>query len=518
MVLRFDLLTKEKGYLLLILCLYVSINLPFLTVFPPIDNVGDESWMTNISEEFLRSGRPVASMHVGTPLSETPQVTTAWIYNGTLSGVFYILGTSVWAGRFLSFLCGLFVVILTYFFGKRIGNHEIGLIASFLLTTSTVFSWHSREIRPDMMLLAFSTLSVYLFYLAWQDKKDIFLFLSGLISTISVEVHPNGTFFAFAILIIYPVLYRKRVFSKSSFLLLLGLFVGFTIWMVCNYLPYSSVAFETVHKKYLPPIINKNIDTLFIESIEKFLWVLSPQYLSWLKSKYFSNINIGFAYFAILLILLSVIFAPKRDQLMFLISMIILPLGISTFLTGAWNWFHNSVFLVISFVLFSLSIYVVGEKLSFKKFKTLFIYSIVFLYGTVGIMDIMKKNFDMMKYDFNKVKEISLYLPKGATVMGSGIYYFAFREREDIRFISYLFIEEQCPDFKSAIKKYKVDFILVDEIFINLSAMWCSKEYANKAIEYIFKNTSPFNIVNIDYPNSHTANRILHNVYIAKVN
>lgn len=245
---------KTTPYIIVIISLYVIINLPFLTTFPPIDNVGDESWMMNISLELLRTGRPVASMHAGTPISESAQITTMWIYNGALSGIFYILGPSLWAGRFLSFICGLIVLILTYFFGKTIGNSKIGLTASFLLTTSIAFSWHSREMRPEMMLLVFSTLSIYLFYRAWQEGRDLFLFLSGLLSTMSVQVHPNGSIFAFAILIIYPVLYRRKLLSRSSLLLILGLFIGFAFWLVFNYLPYSSSSFETVHRKYLPPI------------------------------------------------------------------------------------------------------------------------------------------------------------------------------------------------------------------------------------------------------------------------
>src|SRR4030042_2475958 len=215
---------KEWTYLLLILLLYILLNMPFLTIFPPIDNVGDEAWMMNISLELLKTGRPVSSMHIGTPIAKEVQMITLWIYNGMLSGVFAIVTPSVWAGRFLSFLFGLLVIILIYHFGKALVDKKIGLIAALLLTTAIPFSWHSREIRPEMMLMAFTTLSVFFFYLAYVKKKNIFLFLSGLISTLSVQVHPNGAAFAFSIVLMYLFIYRRRLLSSSSIVLFSGLF------------------------------------------------------------------------------------------------------------------------------------------------------------------------------------------------------------------------------------------------------------------------------------------------------
>lgn len=510
---------KDRLYLLVIICLYAIINLPFLTIFPPIDNVGDESWMMNISLELLRTGRPVASMHAGTPISETVQITTMWIYSGALSGVFYIFGPSVWAGRFLSFLCGLSVVILTYLFGKNIGNRKIGLMASFLLTTSIAFSWHTREMRPEMMLLAFSTLSVYLFYRAWQERKDIFLLLSGLLSTMSVQVHPNGAIFAFAILLIYSVLYRKSLLSRPSLFLIFGLFTGFAIWLVFNYLPYSPSSFETIHKKYLPPVINEDFYVLLTNGIQRFTGAFSPWHLNWLRVKYFSGINIAFAYLALLLIFASLLFRRKRKQLIFLLSFIALPLGISTFLISAWNWFHYSVFLALCFIALSISIYDIVEMLPWRRFKMLLLYGVVLVFGGAGIIDIMKRDIDMMEYDFNAVKkEISRSVPAGATVMGSPLYYFAFLEKSNNRFMTYLFVEEKCPDFESAIRTHKIDYIFVDDILINLTAMWCSPAYSNKIREYLMKNTSLVSIIDVEYPNSHASNRLLRRVYLMRIN
>jgi len=53
-----DLIGSRKLHALIILGVFILLNFPFLTVFPPLDNLGDESWMMNISSELLRTGRP----------------------------------------------------------------------------------------------------------------------------------------------------------------------------------------------------------------------------------------------------------------------------------------------------------------------------------------------------------------------------------------------------------------------------------------------------------------------------
>ncbi len=513
-------MTKEKIYLLLILFLYVGLNLPFLTAFPPIDNMGDESWMMNISEGILKWGKPIASIHVGTPIGEEPQIVTSWIYNGALAGIFYIFGSSLWSGRFLSFLCGIGVIILTYYFGKNIGSPKVGLTSAFLLTTSIAFTWHSREMRPEMMLLLFITMSIYLFYIALQSDKYIFLLLSGLVATLSVQVHPHGVLFAFSIFIIYLIIYRKKIFSRPTLFLLIGFSIGFTTWVVFNYIPYSSSSFDTIHKRYLPPIGREDIFYLLLKSIQRILSLLTPEFLNlWIRIQYFSDISIGFLYFALFLTIVSLFFGNQQKKLIFLLSLIILPLWLSTFLAGVWSWFHFSVFLVIASIVFSISVFDISERLAIQRLKAIFIYGVILIYGTVGLIDITKKNIEMKKFDFNTFKSrMSEGLPEGATVMGSGIYYFAIKERKDIRFMTYLFIMGRCPDIETEIKKYKVDFILVDEILMNLSEWWCSRLYRDKLMEYINKKTTLLYTIHTKIPNSLTANRFLTHVDIRKVN
>ena len=50
-----------KRALAILMLIYALTTLPYLTTFPPVDNVGDESWMLNIAWNILDHGTPVAS-------------------------------------------------------------------------------------------------------------------------------------------------------------------------------------------------------------------------------------------------------------------------------------------------------------------------------------------------------------------------------------------------------------------------------------------------------------------------
>ena len=510
---------KERAYLLLILLLHILLNMPFLTVFPPIDNVGDESWMTNISLELLKTGSPLSSMHIGTPVAKEVQVITTWIYSGMLSGVFAILTPSVWAGRFLSFLFGLFVIILIYNFGKALVDQKVGLTASLLLVTANPFSWHSREIRPEMMLMAFTTLSVLFFYLAYVKKKNIFLFFSGLISTLSVQVHPNGTIFAFSIVLIYFFVYRKRLFSLSSIVLFAGLLTGFSIWLIFNYLPYSTESFQTIHKKYLPPILYKNFFVLLKDSVPLFKNILSINMLEFIKSKYYGNVTVGIIYLGLLLIVTALVTGKNRKSLLFVLSFLLIPLIFSIFIINYWTWLYFSIYLPFIFLALAISLLDISRRVPWLKVRKLVLAGSIILFAGTGIFDIMTNNLNMLKYDFKKIeKEIAESVPRGTTVMGTRWYYFAFLENQN-HFVTYTFLEEQCPDFESMVRAYKIDYILVDDIMISKANTWCTIYYTEYEIKKLLEGKASLTKdITFDYPSGLSPGVTHHVVSIYKVN
>jgi 4-amino-4-deoxy-L-arabinose transferase-like glycosyltransferase len=416
-------------------------------------------------------------------------------------------------GRLLSLICGAVVILLTYHLGKEIAGPKVGLIASLLLNTSLMFSWHSREIRQDMMLLAFITLSIYFFYLAWNKKKDKFLFLSGFISTVSLQVHPNSAIFSLSILFIYALLTRRDVFSKSTLFLISGLSAGFVLWLFFNYLPYSAASFYTVHKKYIPPLFQENFFTVIGQSLINVPRIFSIKNLQWLSLKYHSSVFIGVTYFTLFLILVALLFGRNRKQLGSLLCFIIIPLFISGFVTGSWNWFHYSVFLSLYSTALAISIVIISDIFKTGKIRKLIPSAIILIIAISGIWDIMKNNIVMMKYDYHAfMNRVSTHVPEGATVLGASLYYPVFIERDN-RFIGYLFLEERCPAFADKIKQLGIDYVLLD---INLkvsSTLWCSERYYQSQI-YDFLMNKRYIDIKANYP---SRNRVMQSVYLFNV-
>lgn len=515
----------DNKLLLAIIAIYCISNLFFLRTFPPVDNVGDESWMSSISVELLKTGSPKAAIHAGTTLGEHVQIITLWLYSGLLSLFFLVFGASIWAGRFLSFVFGLIVVLLTYRFGSKMVNPKVGLAASFLLISSVVFSWHSREIRPDMMLMAFATASVYLFYLWTRERQDKYLFLSGFISTLSVQAHPNGAIFAISIALIYLVIGRKTLNSRASLLLVIGFSAGFAIWFVFNYMPYSFSSFQTIHRKYLPPVLNpdsfkrENCFALLKGSL-KFLWLLVPDNLNTLRLQYYSTIPVGLAYCSLCLIVAGSFFGKNRASSLFLLSFIFLPLIISNFIVGSWQFFHYSVFLPFAFMVLAISIHDISGMWRNRWVRTLFFFVAVLIIGGFGIKDIMTGNFAMSRYSYDtSVKEpLIRVLPANVTVMGPPLYYLSLLDGRN-RYVTYMFLEERCPDFEAEMKAHKVEYILADDSLEYMARLWCpDRYYEDQIVKFLADRAVKEKILEIGYPSSRTPTRMVSRVSLFKIN
>lgn len=502
--------------LLAILLLYTILNVPFLTLYPPVNNTGDESWFMNISHELLTTGRPIASIFPHTPLGEDVQITILWIYNGILSFFFSFLGPSIWTGRFLSFFCGWIVIILVYFFGRDIYSSRIGLLSSLLLATSAVFSLHAREMRPEMMLIAFVTASIYLFYIAWKNNKIMFFFISGFLSMISLQVHQNSVIFTLSSIVIFITLYRRDIISKSALFFLAGLLTGFSVWIIFNYSPYSIDSFHTVHNKYIPPLFRVNFFVLIKQSFLNILEVFSPAYLQWIAKKYNSHLLDKMIFFAIVIILAATFLGKKRSHLSFIISFILLPLIILNFVAGTWNWFHNSVF--ISLLALALAIAITELSCLFRQtwFRKLLPVGFVVIISVIGTGEIIGNNKKMMNYDFEAVMErVHSNIPEGSTVLGTSFYYPAFI-KSNKRFIGHLFLEERCPNFEDEINTLKVDYILIDVHFNGITRLWCSDAYyENQISQYLRNNAKLLKTITVNYP---SFNIITDSVSLYKIN
>ncbi|MFC1770000.1 ArnT family glycosyltransferase [Nitrospirota bacterium] len=520
-----DVQLIARRALALLVLIYALTTLPYLTTFPPVDNVGDESWMINIAWNILDHGTPVASMHVGTPVAESPSIVTTWIYSGILAGTIGLFGHSVESGRMISFLCGLLVMLMLYKFGREVGGRKTGLLSTLFLSTCIAFSWHSREARPEMMLLLFLTVTIYTFYRATIEPEQSvkWLFVSGLVATLSVQVHPNGAIYAISILMLYPVYLWDRIFTRSTLALLGGLGSGLLIWVIFNYIPYSNAAFETVHSKYLPPFMTLEF-MHFLERLAVYTFgSIGLGNFKFMAAKYHSELPHWLVYISYSVVIASLIFTKRRKCIMFLISFLVIPLVLAHSISGQWNFFHNSAFLSMFFLTLAFAVVSLAE-LPRKEWQGLAIIGVVAIaFMSIGTWDIMSRNLHMSQYNYKELtSEINEHIPEGATVMGSSHFYFAFMDDPD-RFSTFLFLENSCPDFHRSIHMQNPDYLLIDSTFVKLANLWCSPSmgtdyyFENVVRKFLADDATFVKTVQFNYPNEHASSRMLEGALIYKI-
>jgi hypothetical protein len=81
-----------------------------------------------------------------------------------------LVGTSEFAARFLSLICGVLTIALVYKVAGKLLDRRVGLLSSFLLSCARFHVWWSQEMRMYILATFFSLLSLYYFFKIVRDK------------------------------------------------------------------------------------------------------------------------------------------------------------------------------------------------------------------------------------------------------------------------------------------------------------------------------------------------------------
>ncbi len=76
---------------------------------------------------------------------------------------YHLFGTTEFAARLPSAICGIGTALLTFHLGRRLFNASVGLWAGLLVSSSMWFVVASRAATPDGLLIFFSTLALWLY-------------------------------------------------------------------------------------------------------------------------------------------------------------------------------------------------------------------------------------------------------------------------------------------------------------------------------------------------------------------
>lgn len=148
-----------------------------------------------------------------------------------------IFGTSIFATRLLPALFGIVSIFLTFRIGKDLFNSRVGLIASFLFSTSSFHIYHSQQVKQYTVLLFLVLLSTFYFVKFIAEGKTRFILPNVLLNILILYTHPFG----FAV-ILFQALYTivnykliERAELKKWFLYQTPLLFSLCIWVSIIY-------------------------------------------------------------------------------------------------------------------------------------------------------------------------------------------------------------------------------------------------------------------------------------------
>lgn len=218
---------KSDAQVILIL---VMVSMPlflassfFRDLFSP-----DEPRYAAISREMLETGNWVLPHLNGTVYTEKPPL-HFWLtaLSARLWGNF-----STFSLVFPSALAAIGCLIVTYFFGKRLFNRDVGIIGSVVLGTSMLFFMMAQFLRMDMLFTFLLTSALFAFWLGYDQggaKPVYYLFFYVLLALTFLTKGPVGMVLAFASITIYlgwrkdfRALWRIRPFTGACLILLVA--------------------------------------------------------------------------------------------------------------------------------------------------------------------------------------------------------------------------------------------------------------------------------------------------------
>jgi len=510
----------------LVLLFFIGLNLPFLTVYPAIDRTGDESWYTNYSVELIESGKIKGTMFpMAGDLNEGNSF-SPWLYNGALSLFFLVFGSGIWSGRLLSLLCGAGTVYLTYRTGRELFGEKTAVVASLFLSTSIFFSSSARETRPESMFTLLLVFGFYLFYKAVLSgdarKRGILLFLSSLLISAIIEVHPNGLLAMFSPFSLYFIFFKPR-FGRTLLPFLAGFTVVLVIWFFANFLPYRESAFatfQTIHYTELPPILRGD----FLSPLRGLL-AMPEEFVIYLFDNSYSHYNYqnitGISFFgAIGMVIFGAYVAFSRARLrevMFLLATVLILWGSHVF-RGDCMFVYFTYFIPFSALVAAASINGISEKYNASKIVKWICTAVILVTCFVSVADSVEADIRFAgykgRYDslMRSVKEI---IPADSVVLGSSMYYQVFRGSR--KYYTYLFMYMQCPSFQGSVDALDADYIIMDDTFRDRAEWWCTAQYYAEQIEpFLNTRCELVKRIRVGYP-TRNSDGVLREVSIFRV-
>ena len=189
----------------------------------------DEAWYADVSRNIINTGDLFNLSWNGMPFSDKPP---GGFWLEAIS--FKILGVSEFSARLPSAVAGVLSLYLIYLLGNKLFNKLTGILSISALVSSPWFLYRSRVGDLDSLLTFFYLLTLYLAYLARENKKFLIPFCLSLAYLPMIK----GVVFVGAVIpSLLIIFWGNKIYKIKDYLLALFLSFGFFgTWILVQYL------------------------------------------------------------------------------------------------------------------------------------------------------------------------------------------------------------------------------------------------------------------------------------------
>ena len=221
--------TRRKYILIIIVIGFVILffNLGGRDLWEP-----DETRYAVVAREMRETGDWILPHLNGEIYAEKPPL-FFWLVN---LSAFFLGEDSELANRLPAALAGFATILLTFFFGERLFNRRVGLVAALILATCLFFPQISRWMVLDSLLTLLFLLTLYCFYLGYEreEQRRKYHLLAGLFMGLGVLTKGPVAYLTVPIFLIFALLQRglKKFWTYD---LLLGFLLSSALvlaWMI----------------------------------------------------------------------------------------------------------------------------------------------------------------------------------------------------------------------------------------------------------------------------------------------
>ncbi|MFH0936767.1 MAG: glycosyltransferase family 39 protein [Candidatus Daviesbacteria bacterium] len=398
---RFNFINTPKESFLLTLMLFILAIIPFLLVTKVLFLKEpliwpDEALFVDVAHNLLRNGVMGSSL-----LGDLMEGYMSYAY-WTPPLIYYFL--AFWMGifgeeieviRMLPFIFSILTLFLLFLISKKLFNsYFLAFLSVLLVSLNYSFSNITRVARMEIFTFFFILASLWTFLLAYEKKRVVFLFISGLCIGFAILSHPLG---AIAIpIIVFSLLLEKislKTKLKNICYLFIPLFSLLSLWLLS-----MKDSFNYFLTQYQQQLIRKDIQipNVFIFFNNDSAWrILFLCYL-----------------FLFILLLIQFLRLRKFSHFFILIGLVVSSI-ILTYGKEIWYFAYFQPFIALASVVLVKDLI---KKISFSSFATLITTCIiVFINLNLTFNDI--KNAGTKEKDYHQfVNLIKSNLPKESSV------------------------------------------------------------------------------------------------------